>query len=96
MVAGGLAWFANQRAQAQTRLAQSRQLAGEAERLVNTRPDVAILAGLQSLSLARGQSPKPSAGLITGMARITLGCVKDLGQVLGLIRPLRLPRLGGR
>jgi hypothetical protein len=25
-----------------------------------------------------------------------LSCVKDLGQVLGLIRPLRLPRLGGR
>jgi hypothetical protein len=78
LVAGGLAVIANQRAQAQTGLAQaqarlalSRQLASETDQLVDTRPDTAILGGLQSLSLARGQSPKPSAGLIAGMARIT-------------------------
>ena len=45
------------RAQAQTRLALSRQLAAQADRLVDTRPDVAILAGLQSMSLARDQRP---------------------------------------
>jgi energy-coupling factor transporter ATP-binding protein EcfA2 len=71
LVAGGLAVYENHRAQAQTRLAQSRQLAGEAERLVDTRPDKAVLAGLQSLSLARDGSPQPSAGLIAGLGRVT-------------------------
>jgi WD40 repeat protein len=71
LVAGGLAVRANQRAQVQTRLALSRQLAGEAERLLSTRPDLAILAGLQSLSLARHSPSEPSAALITGLGRIT-------------------------
>jgi hypothetical protein len=71
LVAGVLALNAKREAQVLTRLALSRQAAGEAEQLVDSRPEVAILAGLQSLSLARGQAPKPSAGLITGMARIT-------------------------
>ncbi|MGR6963507.1 nSTAND1 domain-containing NTPase [Geodermatophilus sp. URMC 61] len=71
LVAGVLALNAKREAQALTRLTLSRQAAGEAEQLVDTRPEVAILAGLQSLSLARGQSPEPSAGLIAGMARIT-------------------------
>jgi hypothetical protein len=71
LVAGGLAVKSSQTAQAQTRQAQSRELAGEAEQLADTRPDVAILAGLQSLSLARDHSPEPSAGLITGLARVT-------------------------
>ncbi|MEX5719144.1 nSTAND1 domain-containing NTPase [Geodermatophilus maliterrae] len=77
LVAGGLAVNASQTAQeqtqtaqAQTRLALSRQLAGEAEELADTRPDTAILAGLQSLSLARDHSPEPSAGLITGLGRV--------------------------
>jgi hypothetical protein len=71
LVAGGVALIENRRAQAQTRLAQSRELAGEAERLVVSRPDAAILAGLQSLSLARDHSPGPSAGLIVAMSRVT-------------------------
>ena len=36
-------------------LASARELAARADRLVSTRPDLAILLGLQSLSLARGQ-----------------------------------------
>jgi WD40 repeat protein len=63
---------AQQEAQAQTRLALSRQLATEAERLVDQgRPDVAILVGLQSLSLARDHQPQPSAGLMTAMGAVT-------------------------
>ncbi|SDX96478.1 WD domain-containing protein, G-beta repeat-containing protein [Geodermatophilus africanus] len=78
LVAGGLAVNASQRAQqqtetaqAQTRLALSRQLAGEAGQLADRRPDTAILAGLQSMSLARGHSPQPSTGLITALGRVT-------------------------
>jgi len=71
LVAGGFALIADRKAQAQTRLVLSRQLASGAERLVGTQPDTAILAGLQSLSLARDQSPEPSPGLITGLARVT-------------------------
>jgi WD40 repeat protein len=78
LMAGGLAVNANQRAEDQTRLAQaqarlalSRQLASEAERLVDTRPDVAILAGLQSLSLARDHSPQPSVGLMIALRQVT-------------------------
>ena len=57
-------------AQAQTRLALSRQLAAEAERLVDTRPDMAILAGLQSLSLARDHARGAARpGSMTGLAR---------------------------
>src|SRR5512144_812183 len=71
LAAAGLAIRANQRAQEQTRLASSRQLAAQADRLVDRQPDLAILAGLESLSLARGQRSDPSAGLITGLARVT-------------------------
>jgi WD40 repeat protein/energy-coupling factor transporter ATP-binding protein EcfA2 len=73
LVTSGLALAANQEAKAQTRLVVSRQLAAEAERLVDTRPDVAILAGLQSLSLARHHrpGPEPPSGLITALARTT-------------------------
>ncbi|SDZ13684.1 WD domain-containing protein, G-beta repeat-containing protein, partial [Geodermatophilus africanus] len=66
-----LAVNARREAQAQSRLALSRQVAGEAEQLVNTRPDTAILAGLQSLSLARDHEAAPSSGLITALARVT-------------------------
>jgi WD40 repeat protein len=73
LVAGGLALESNRRAQAQTRLALSRQLGAQADRLVQGRPDVAVLAGLQSLSLARDEQPTPQvpAGLVTGLARQT-------------------------
>jgi WD40 repeat protein len=72
LVAGGLALDSNRRAQAQTRLALSRQLGAQADRLVAGRPDTAVLAGLQSLSLARDEAtPQVPAGLVTGLARLT-------------------------
>jgi WD40 repeat protein/energy-coupling factor transporter ATP-binding protein EcfA2 len=71
LVASGVALNSNREAQAQARLALSRQLAGAAERLVGTRPDVAILAGLQSLSFARDDQPRPSAALMMGMGHVT-------------------------
>jgi hypothetical protein len=72
LAAGVLAAIANERAQDQTQLALSRQLASQAEQLVHTQPDMAILVGLQSLSLARDQRPEPlpPEGLITGLARV--------------------------
>lgn len=72
LVAGGLALHSNRRAEAQTRLALSRQLGAQADRLVGGRPDTAVLAGLQSLSLARDEpTPQVPAGLISGLARLT-------------------------
>ena len=59
----------NQRAAAQ-KLADSARLAAAADRLIATRPDTAILAGLQSLSLAGGSRSIPS-GLVAGLARVT-------------------------
>jgi energy-coupling factor transporter ATP-binding protein EcfA2 len=67
-----LAVNANEQAQAQARLVLSRQLATETDRLIEQgRPDMAILTGLQSLSLARDHSPEPSAGLMTALGRLT-------------------------
>jgi WD40 repeat protein len=57
--------------QAQRRLASSAQLAAEANRLVDTQPDTAILAGLQSLSIARDSKAEPPSGLVTGLAHVT-------------------------
>ena len=73
LTASGLAWQKNNQAQTQTRLAESRQLAAWADRPVSTQPDVAILAGLQSLSFSRDQQsgPDPTTGLITGLAQFT-------------------------
>jgi WD40 repeat protein len=73
LVASVLAIHNNRQAQSEARLAWSRQLASEADRLVGREPDVAILVGLQSLSLGRNQDPAvpiPSA-LITGLSRVT-------------------------
>ncbi|WP_222262503.1 nSTAND1 domain-containing NTPase [Modestobacter marinus] len=47
------------------------ELAAQANQLVGTRPDLAILLGLESLSLARGQEPDPPPGLVTGLAQLT-------------------------
>ena len=68
-VLGVLAALGYQKAESASRLAWSRQLAAEADRLVDTRPDTAILLGLESLSLARGQGPTPPPALMTGLAR---------------------------
>jgi len=69
--AGGLALSENHRAQVEARLTISRQLANESERLIDTRPDLAVLAGLQSLSLAGDHPQGPSAGLMTALGRVT-------------------------
>ena len=71
LAASGLAWQGNERSAAQTLLASSRQLAAQANELVETQPDIAILAGLESLSLGRDQQPQPPAGLVSGLARHT-------------------------
>jgi WD40 repeat protein len=71
LTVSALAYQRNQRVQLQTRHALSRQLAGQAERLVTSEPDVAILVGLQALSLARDEpGSQPSTGLVTGLARL--------------------------
>ena len=71
LAAGALALLANQQAEAKNRLALSRQAAAQSNRLVDSQPDTAILAGLHSMSLARGQGPEPTDGLVTGLARTT-------------------------
>jgi WD40 repeat protein len=73
IVAGAGAVRSSHDAQSKARLAWSRQLAAEADRLVATQPDTAILVGLQSLSLARDQDPAPPvpSALITGLSRVT-------------------------
>jgi WD40 repeat protein len=71
LAAGGLAWQQSQEAQTQTRLALSRQLTGEADRLADSQPDTAMLAGLHSLALARDETVRPAAGLVTALARVT-------------------------
>jgi hypothetical protein len=73
LAAAGLAFQANQHAQAQTRLTLSIQLARQTDGLADTQPDTAILAGLQSLSLGRDERPKPQppVGLVDGLARVT-------------------------
>jgi WD40 repeat protein len=70
--AGVLAFQNNRQAQSQARLALSGALSVQADSLVQTRPDTAILVGLESLSVARDETPKPQppAGLITGLARV--------------------------
>jgi WD40 repeat protein/energy-coupling factor transporter ATP-binding protein EcfA2 len=71
IAAAGIAFQQYRQTQAQTRLALSRQVAVQAEQLLDTRPQTAILAGLQSLSLARDERPEPHppAALITALAR---------------------------
>ncbi|SET95117.1 TIR domain-containing protein [Geodermatophilus poikilotrophus] len=71
LTAGGLAWRQDREAQAQARLALARQLSSDADRLVDSQPDTAILAGLHALGVApRGTAP-PAAGLVTALARVT-------------------------
>lgn len=72
LVAGGFAWQRNQEAQTQARLALSRQLAANADRLVDSQPDTAILAGLHGLNVAPDDdTAQPAAGLVTALARVT-------------------------
>jgi WD40 repeat protein len=71
LVAGGLAWRQNREAQVQARLALSRQMASQADRLVDSRPDTAILVGLHGLDIAPDETVPPPAGLVTALARVT-------------------------
>ena len=86
LLAGGLAVFLvlavtasvvaaaqNRSAQANARINLSRQLAAQADRLVASQQETAILLGLQSLSVARHDdpAPQPPTGLITALARRT-------------------------
>ncbi|WP_448610435.1 nSTAND1 domain-containing NTPase [Geodermatophilus sp. URMC 60] len=70
-VLGVFAWTSSERARQASALASARELAASADRLVGARPDLAILLGLQSLSLARGQDEDLPSGLITGLAELT-------------------------
>jgi WD40 repeat protein len=72
LVAGTLAFQANRRNQAQSRVALARQLGAEAGTIARNEPDTAILLGLQALSAAHADAdrPPPSAGLISGLAAL--------------------------
>jgi WD40 repeat protein/energy-coupling factor transporter ATP-binding protein EcfA2 len=72
LVAGTLAFQANRRNQAQSRVALARQLGAEAGSIARNEPDTAILLGLQALSAAHADAdrPPPSAGLISGLAQV--------------------------
>jgi WD40 repeat protein len=70
-VLGVLAWTSSVNARAAWDLASAREWAAQADRMVGTRSDLAILLGLQGLSLARGQDQAPPPGLITGLAQLT-------------------------
>jgi hypothetical protein len=71
LVAGGMAWQQNRRAQAQTRIAQSQTLAAQVDGLVDTRPDLAVLVGLQSLSMGGRERPEPPSGLVAALGKVT-------------------------
>ncbi|MFF4505981.1 TIR domain-containing protein [Streptomyces sp. NPDC001401] len=73
VLATAIAYVSNARAQSRARLALAGKLSSESDQLVGTAPDVAILVGLQSLSVAHGDRPEPQppSGLITGLSRFT-------------------------
>ncbi|MGW6010584.1 nSTAND1 domain-containing NTPase [Streptomyces sp. NPDC055210] len=73
VLASVLAYVNNQQAQSRARLALSRQLGTQSDQLVGSRPDLAVLVGLQSLGAAHADRPEPlpSAGLVSGLARLT-------------------------
>ncbi|WP_030946050.1 TIR domain-containing protein [Streptomyces sp. NRRL S-646] len=73
VLATALAYVSNARAQSRARLALAGKLSSESDQLVGAAPDVAILVGLQSLSAAHGDRPRPQppSGLITGLSRFT-------------------------
>ena len=71
LAGGGEAWRQSQLAQAQADRAVAGQLESQAESLLNVRPDLAILAGLQSMSTGRAQQRFPPPGLVAGLSRIT-------------------------
>jgi WD40 repeat protein/energy-coupling factor transporter ATP-binding protein EcfA2 len=73
LVATAIAVETTQRNQAQSRVALARQLGAEAASIAVNEPDTAILLGLQALSAAHADAdrPPPSAGLISGLAKVS-------------------------
>jgi len=73
LVATAIAVQANVRNQAQARVALARQLGADAGSIAVNEPDTAILLGLQALSAAHADAdrPPPSAGLISGLAKMS-------------------------
>jgi WD40 repeat protein len=70
VTAGGLAWRSSRELAADAQRARADQLAAAADRLAETEPDVAVLAGMQSLRFRTGPTSAPP-GLVTALARIT-------------------------
>jgi len=60
LLTGVTAWKQREQAQTQSRLAWSRQLATEADRLVATHTDAAILVALHSMNLSTTTNPPPA------------------------------------
>jgi hypothetical protein len=71
LLTGVTAWKQSEQARAQSQLAWSRQLATEADRLVATHTDAAILVALHSMSLSGTNNHNPPSALINGLARVT-------------------------
>ena len=88
VVAGGVAWGSVSGKPRRRPASPAReQMAAHADRLAAGQPDLAVLVGLQSWSLARGQDLAPPAGLVTGLARLqhpSRQLVGHIGPVTGV------------
>jgi WD40 repeat protein len=60
-----------QEARRQGDLAFARAMAGQADRLAEQQPQLAMLLGLESLSAARDGEPSPPTGLLTALAQVS-------------------------
>jgi WD40 repeat protein len=72
LISTGIAVYLNGQSQAKSRIALARQLGADAGSIAVNEPDTAILLGLQALSAAHADAdpPPPSAGLISGLAKV--------------------------
>ena len=73
LISTGIAVYLNGQSQAKSRVALARQLGADAGSIAVNEPDTAILLGLQALSAAHADAdrPPPSAGLISGLAKVS-------------------------
>jgi WD40 repeat protein len=69
LTAGGVALQQSRRAQQQARISLSRQLEMQSKGLARTQPELAVLAGLESMS--QGQRSQPPDGVLYDLARFT-------------------------
>jgi WD40 repeat protein len=81
LIASGLAVGQTRRVDAERRLATSHQLATQSDAQAQNEPELAIFSGLESLSVASDQNPKPPGGLITGLARRTHPSILFSGHI---------------